>query len=85
MAATRLALALSFATGIVYGQPQPALEKKPAPQLSERQAERISARERMIACNRQAREAKLPTAQRQEFIRSCIKDDKAAAGGDRGK
>jgi hypothetical protein len=76
MAATSLFLA-ALAAGVAHGQPQP--EKKP-PQVSERQAERISERERMIACDRQAREAKLPTAKRHEFIRDCIKSDHAAAG-----
>lgn len=77
MAATRLALVLLFVSGVAYGQ---APEKKPAPELSKRQAEGISKRERMIACDRQAREAKLATAKRHEFIRDCIKGDTAAAG-----
>ena len=70
MAATSLALALLLVSGVVYGQ---APEKKPAAGLSKRQAEGISKRERMIACDRQAREAKLPTAKRQQFIRACMK------------
>ena len=42
--------------------------------------ERISQRDRMLACERQAREAKLSTAKRHEFVRDCIKGDTAAAG-----
>jgi hypothetical protein len=78
MGGNSLALALCLVSGAVHAQ---AAEKKPAPQLSERQAERIAQRERMIACDRQAREAKLPTAKRHDFIRGCIKGDTAAAGG----
>ena len=78
MAATSI-LAAALAAGVAHAQPhQPP--QKPAPQLSERQAERSSERDRMIACDRQAREAKLPTARRHAFIRDCIKGDNAAAG-----
>ena len=74
---------LVFAVSGAYGQAQPPPDAK-APRLSERQAERVSQQERLIACNRQAREAGLRSAQRQEFIRGCIKNEKpdnAAAGG----
>jgi len=79
MAATRLLLLAAMA-GAAHAQPQPP-EQKAAPQLSERQAKGIAERQRMIACDRQAREAKLPAAKRHEFIRDCVKGDSAAAGG----
>ena len=78
MAATRILVA-ALAAGVVHGQPQQP-QKKTTPELSERQAERSSERDRMIACDRQAREARLPTANRHEFIRDCIKSGNAAAG-----
>ena len=78
MAATSILVA-ALAAGVAHGQPQQP-QKKTTPQLSERQAERSSERDRMIACDRQAREAKLPTARRHAFIRDCIKGDNAAAG-----
>jgi hypothetical protein len=77
MAGNSLALALCVVSAAAYAQP----EKKPAPELSQRQADRVAERERMIACDRQAREAKLPTGKRHEFVRACIKGDTAAAGG----
>lgn len=77
MAGNSLALVLCFVAGAVYAE---AAEQKPAPQISERQAERSSERDRMIACDRQAREAKLTTSKRHAFIRDCIKGDTAAAG-----
>jgi len=77
MAGNSLALALCLIAGAGYAQP----EKAPAPELSQRQADRIAERERIIACERQAREAKLPTAKRHDFIRACIKGPTAAAGG----
>ena len=72
-----LALTLCLVSGAVNAQP----EKAPAPELSQRQADRIAERERIIACDRQAREAKLPTAKRHDFIRACMKASNAAAGG----
>ena len=78
MAATSI-LAAALAAGVAHGQPEQP-QKKPAPRLSERQVERSSERDRMIACDRQAREAKLSTARRHDFIRDCIKSDNAAAG-----
>jgi len=78
MVATR-ALLLAAIAGAAQAQPQ-LPEQKAAPQLSERQARGIAERQRMIACDRRAREAKLPTAKRHEFIRDCVKGDTAAAG-----
>jgi len=77
MAGHHLGFALCLLSGAVCAQP----EEKPAPQLSPRQADRIAHRERMIACDRQARESKLPTAKRHDFVRACMKGDTAAAGG----
>ena len=53
--------------------------------MSERQQERIAQQERMIACNRQGRDAGLRGARRQEFVRDCLKGDSAAVGGGREK
>lgn len=70
---------------------QPVQEPRPAPQprapapLSERQEERITQQERLIACNRKGREAGLHGAQRTDFVRECLKDDNAAVGGGRPK
>ena len=87
---TLLPLALAFvlagpAAAQPTQQPQPPGQQPPAPQgeapLSERQQERIAHQERLIACNRQAREAGLRTGQRQNFVRDCLKGGEAAAGG----
>ena len=81
VASIPLGLALAFAASAACGEAQQQAPDTKAPRLSERQAERISQQERLIACNRQAREARLRNAQRQEFIRACIKGDNAAVGG----
>jgi hypothetical protein len=75
------ALLALIVTG-AWGQPQ---QPQPAPQtpapVSERQKERITKQERMIACNRQGRDAGLRGARRQDFVRDCLKGDNAAVGG----
>lgn len=83
-----LVTALAFA-GIAAAQPvqqpqppeQPQATPQPPAPLSERQQDRIAQQERLIACNRQGRESGLRGAQRQNFVRDCLKSDNAAAGG----
>ena len=86
---TLLPALLALVASAALAQPQPpATERAPSPPpqqpqapLSERQQERIAQQERLIACNKQAREAGMRSSQRQEFIRDCLKGDNAAAGG----
>lgn len=79
-----LAATLNVAMTMARGQTaQPAPEGRAAPRLSERQAERVSQQQRLIACNRRGREAGLKSAQRKEFIRECVKGGNAAVGGGR--
>jgi hypothetical protein len=80
---------LVLAAAIVAAQPAQQPRPEPPPQapapLSERQEERITQQERLIACNRKGREAGLHGAQRTDFVRECLKDNNAAVGGDRPK
>lgn len=66
-------------------QPQPPAQtpspRQAQPPLSERQQDRVAKQDRLIACNKQAREAGLRAGQRQEFTRDCAKGDSAAGGG----
>lgn len=83
---TMLAGALAFALTAAHADDaarQPAAPSEPPARISERQQERIAQQDRLIACNRQAREAGLRAAARQEFIRECLKGSSAAAGGSR--
>ena len=79
------ALLVLMVTG-AWGQPQ---QPQPTPQtpapVSERQKERLTQQERMIACNRQGRDAGLRGAKRQDFVRECLKGDSAAVGGSQEK
>jgi hypothetical protein len=83
MAARGLALLLLLGAAALHAQQQQPPTEKPKedPRLSQRQAERITQQERLIACNKRAREAGLRNAQRQQFTRECLKGGNAAVGG----
>ena len=69
-----------FAGAIAAGT---AFAQAPRRPPSARQQERIDQQERLIACNRQAREAGLRGRQRHDFVRDCAKADNGAVGGGR--
>ena len=88
MAARHFALILGLCASVALAQqqppapaPNPPEAKAPQPRLSERQAERIDERQRLIECNRQARDRQMAGANRHEFTRECLKGNNAAVGG----
>jgi hypothetical protein len=81
MAASALGLALMLGAFALHAAEPTSADAKPGSRLSERQAERIAQQERLIDCNRHAREAKLRSGPRREFIRECLKKDSTAASG----
>jgi len=88
MAARVLGLLLGFAASAALAQQQPvpnAPEPKKDTHLSERQVERIDERQRLIECNRHAREKQVTGAERHQFTRECLKGKDAAVGGGQAK
>ena len=82
MAVRHSLLALAAVMSVASAQTPPAPDAKAKEsRLSERQAERVAQQERLIACNREAREKQMRGAMRQQFTRDCLKGDSAAAGG----
>lgn len=87
MPARSFILILSLGASAAFAQQQPPApapnppEAKKQSHLSERQAERVDERQRLIECNRQARDKQMAGADRREFTRECLKGNHAAVGG----